>query len=97
MLVYKCLTEKQIAGRPTWIWVNGCLCITEVWATRRCYDIWKKVKENLKGKSKYTLKMLGCFNPTLGQTGTNMDIGLHFYITFLTQPLGLSIFYPKLG
>jgi len=26
----------------------------------------------------YTLKMLGCFNPILGQIWTNPAIGLHF-------------------
>jgi len=36
---------------------------------------------------------LGCFNPTLGQIWTNPAIGFHFSITFLTQRLGLSIFY----
>jgi len=41
--------------------------------------------------------MLGCFNPTLDQIWTNPAIGLHFFITFLTQLLGLSIFDPKLG
>jgi len=40
-------------------------------------------------------KMLGCFNPTLGQIWTNPAVGLNFYITFLTQHL--SIFDPKLG
>jgi len=45
----------------------------------------------------HTLKMLGCFNPTLGQIWTNSAIRLHFLITFLTQLLGLSIFDPKLG
>jgi len=48
-------------------------------------------------KATYTLKMLGCFNPTLGQIWTNPAIGLHFLIAFLTQRLGLSIFDPKLG
>jgi len=45
----------------------------------------------------HALKMLGCFNPTLGQIWTNPAIGLNFFITFLTQLLGLSIFDPKLG
>jgi len=36
--------------------------------------------------------MLGCFNPTLGQIWTYPAIGLNFFITFLTQRLGLSIF-----
>jgi len=40
--------------------------------------------------------MLGCFNPTLGQIWTNPGTGLHFFITFLTQRLGLFIFDPKL-
>jgi len=44
-----------------------------------------------------TLKMQGCFNPTLGQKWTNPAIGLNFLMTFLTQCLGLSIFDPKLG
>jgi len=30
----------------------------------------------------YTLKMLGCFDPTLGQIWTNPAIGLNFVITF---------------
>jgi len=46
---------------------------------------------------KYNLKMLACFKPTLGQIWTNPAITLNFYITFLTQHLGLSIFDPKLG
>jgi len=29
-----------------------------------------------KKKKVYTLKMLGCFNPTLGQIWTNPDVGL---------------------
>jgi len=41
--------------------------------------------------------MLSCFNPTLGQIGTNPAIGLHFSVTFLTKRLSLSIFDPKLG
>ncbi len=41
--------------------------------------------------------MLGCFNPTLGQIWTNPAVGLNFYIKFLTQKLGKSIFDPKLG
>jgi len=58
--------------------------------------------------------MLDCFNPNLGQTWTNPNVGLKmqlkivqlkvkvevrlkFEITFLTQHLGLSIFYPNLG
>jgi len=62
----------------------------------------------------YTLKMLGCFNPDLGQRWINpnvglkmqlknlqlkvkVEVGLKFEITFLTQHLGLSIFYPNLG
>jgi len=45
----------------------------------------------------YTVKLLGCLNPTLGQIWTNPAIGLNFLITFLTQRLGLSIFDPKLG
>ncbi len=36
----------------------------------------------------YTLKMLGCFNPTLGQIWTNPAVGLNFYLQFLTQKLG---------
>jgi len=31
-----------------------------------------------------------CFNPTLGQIWTNLAIGLHFLIRFLTQHLGLT-------
>jgi len=41
--------------------------------------------------------MLGCFNPTLVQIWTNPVTGINFFITFLTQRLGLSIFDPKLG
>jgi len=41
-------------------------------------------------------KMLGCFNPILGQISTNPAIGVHFLITFLTQRLGLSVFDPQL-
>jgi len=56
--------------------------------------------------------MLGCFNPNVGQIWTNPNVGLKmqlkkvqlkgkvglkFEITFLTQHLGLSIFYPNLG
>jgi len=52
--------------------------------------------------------MLGCFNPKLGQIWTTPNVGLKmqklkvevrlkFEITFLTQHLGLSIFYPNLG
>jgi len=46
----------------------------------------------------YTLyKMLGCFNPTLGQIWTNPNIGLKMSLKNVTQWLGLSIFDPKLG
>jgi len=45
----------------------------------------------------FTLKMLGCFNPILGQIWTNPAIWSHFLITFLTQCLSLSIFDPQLG
>jgi len=50
--------------------------------------------------------MLGCFNPNLGQIWTNpnvlqlkvqVEVGLKFEMTFLTQHLCLSIFYPHLG
>jgi len=41
-----------------------------------------------------TLKMLGYFSPNLDQMLTNPVIGLTFEMTFLTQSLGLSIFYP---
>jgi len=54
-----------------------------------------------------SLKMLGCFNPNVGKIWKNaiknvqlkmkVEVGLHFEITFLTQHLGLSIFYPHLG
>jgi len=37
----------------------------------------------------HSKKMLGCFNPTLGQIWTNP-------VPFLTQHLGLSIFNPYL-
>jgi len=42
----------------------------------------------------YILKMLGWFNPTLGQIWTNPTIGLIFFIIiiFSTQSLGLSIY-----
>jgi len=45
----------------------------------------------------HTLKMLGCFNPTLGQIWTNPNVGLKMSLKNLTQWLGLSIFDPKLG
>jgi len=45
----------------------------------------------------YTLKMLGCFNPTFGQIWTNPKVWLKMQLKNLTQWLGLSIFYPKLG
>jgi len=51
----------------------------------------------VKGGKRFTQKMLGCFNPNLGQIWTNPAIGLNFLIPFLTQRLGLSIFDPKLG
>jgi len=52
--------------------------------------------------------MLGCFNPNLGQTWTNPNVGLKMQLKNLQlkvkvevgnlpQHLGLSIFYPKLG
>jgi len=44
----------------------------------------------------YTLKMLGWFNPNLGQIWTNPAFRFNFLITFLTQSFGLSIFDPKL-
>jgi len=47
--------------------------------------------------SLHTLKMLGCFNPTLGQIWTNPNVGLKMSLKNLTQWLGLSIFDPKLG
>jgi len=31
-----------------------------------------------KNEMMHSKKMLGCFNPILGQTCTNPDIGLHF-------------------
>jgi len=40
----------------------------------------------------YTQKMLGCFNPSLGQIWTNQNVGLK-----CNKWLGLSIFDPKLG
>ncbi len=43
------------------------------------------------------IKMLGCFNPTLVQIWTNPAVGLHFYIDFLTQKLGQSIFDTQFG
>jgi len=44
-----------------------------------------------------TLKMLGCFNPTLGQIWTNPNSWFKNVIKNVTQWLGLSIFDPKLG
>jgi len=41
--------------------------------------------------------MLGCFKPILGKIWTNPDIGLKMPFKNVTQWLGLSIFYPKLG
>jgi len=41
--------------------------------------------------------MLGCFNPILGQTGTNPNVGLKMKFKNVTQQLGLSIFDPNLG
>jgi len=41
--------------------------------------------------------MLGCFNPILGKIWTNSAIGLKMSFKNVTQWLGLSIFYPKLG
>jgi len=41
--------------------------------------------------------MLGCFNPTLGQIWTNPAVGLHFYITFLTQHFRFVHIWPKIG
>jgi len=43
-------------------------------------------------ETKHTLKILGCFNPILGQKWTNPTIGIHFKITFLTQCLSLFLF-----
>jgi len=40
----------------------------------------------------YNLKMLGCFNPSLGNLWTNTAAGLHFQMAFLIHCLGLSIF-----
>jgi len=48
-------------------------------------------------KRRQLYDVLGRFNPTLGQIWTDPAIGLNFYITFLTQCLGLSIFDPKVG
>jgi len=45
----------------------------------------------------YTLKMLGCFNPTLDLIWTNPNVGLKNELKNVTQWLGLSIFDPKLG
>jgi len=45
----------------------------------------------------YTLKMLGCFNPTLGQIWTNPNVGLKMSLKNETQWLSLSIFDPKMG
>jgi len=56
-----------------------------------------KQQSNFKSALNHTLKMLGCFNPTLGQIWTNPAIVLHFLIAFFTQRLVLSIFDPKLG
>jgi len=35
-----------------------------------------------------TLKMLGCFNPTLGQIWTNPNIGLKMYFLFYSPMAG---------
>jgi len=43
------------------------------------------------------LKILGCFNPTLGQIWTKLNVGLICNLKNVTQWLGLSIFDPKLG
>jgi len=46
----------------------------------------------------HSKKMLGCFNPILGQIWTNPNVGLKkMQFINLTQQLGLSIFDPKLG
>jgi len=42
-------------------------------------------------------KMLGCFNPILGQIWTNPNVGLKMSFKHLTQWLSLSIFDPKMG
>jgi len=34
----------------------------------------------------YTLKMLGCFNPTLGQIWTNLATGLNF-LHYIFNPM----------
>jgi len=53
--------------------------------------------------SLHSKKILGCFNPTLGQTWTNPAIGLHFYPNFWVCPYltqnrvkQLSIFFYSL-
>jgi len=38
---------------------------------------WKIVKESMANEIK-TQKMLGCFNPNLGQIRTNPNVGLKF-------------------
>jgi len=45
----------------------------------------------------HSKKMLGCFNPTLGQMWTNPVVGFIFLIKILTQHSDLSIFDLKLG
>jgi len=56
---------------------------------------------HLSNRQHYTLKMLGCFNPTLGQIWTNPNVGLkklqlnvkvEVGLKFEIQFLGLSIF-----
>ncbi len=42
-------------------------------------------------------KILGCFNPTLGQIWTNPAVELNVYIQFLTQKVGLVHIWPKVG
>jgi len=70
-------------------------------------------QKSIPNNNAHTLKkkMLGCFNPNLGQIWTNPNVGLKydlknvkfkvkvedFKLHFLTQHLGLSIFDPNLG
>jgi len=45
----------------------------------------------------YTLKMLGCFNPTLGQIWTNPNVGLKNVIKTFNPMAGFVHIWPKVG
>jgi len=66
--------------------------------TRNKYDLtYNQANQYYNIKYVSTLKMLGCFNPILGQTWTNSNIGLKMSFKNVTQWLGVSILDPKLG